>query len=173
MEKIDIPKTIVIKIYVSTAETKKRLRVDSSAIRKLRAIYRREGRLKNRELFWEALFPELEAIVKQQRSRPHSSFDDAYAIVTNAAKAKSAEAARIQAAVDEVFRIAPDDLTPLAGQIMGDDILEHMFDLFNTLTDFIRSYDEDSAQVLVGLQSLILAKIITGGQPSQKERASV
>lgn len=159
-------KKIVIKIYVSTEETKKRLGIDASAIRKLRSIYRREGRLQNRELFWEALFPELEAIVKQQRSKPHSSFDDAYNIIINAEKAKKAETARIQTLLDKVFQIAPDDLTPLAGQIMGEDALEHFFDLFNALTDLVRPHDEDSAQVLIGLQSLILAKIIANGKPA-------
>lgn len=145
--------------YISTAATMATLGITNTGLRKLRALYRAEGQIKDRELFTVEQIEELKQIVTYQRNHPHISFEDAYHAITAQARIEAAEEARAKALISQIFDIAPDDLTPMAQAIMGEQQLEHLFDLFNELTDLLRQYDEDAAQTLISVQSLILAKI--------------
>ncbi len=145
--------------YIPTAETMETLKVTNTGLRKLRALYRAEGRIKDRELFTATQLEELKRIVAYQRSHPHISFEDAYNAVTATARIKAAEEARTKALISRIFDVAPDDLTPLAQAIMGEQKLERFFTLFNELTDLLRQYDDDAAQTVISVQSLVLAKI--------------
>lgn len=145
--------------YVSTDATMETLGITNTGLRKLRALYRAKNRIKDRELFTVEQLDELKKIVTYQRNHPHISFADAYEAITARARIKAAEQARAKALISRIFETAPDDLTPMARTIMGEQNLEHFFDLFNELTDLLRQYDDDTTQTLIGLQSLVLAKI--------------
>ncbi len=144
---------------VSTAKTKEILQISNTGLRKIRALYRSKGLIQDRELFTVEQIEELKKIIAYQREHRRISFDDAYNAVTAKARLKAAEEARAKALISQIFDIAPDDLTSLTQAIMGEQQLEHLFELFNQLTDLLRQYDDDAAQTLISVQSLILAKI--------------
>lgn len=135
-----------LKNYVTTEETKKITGLDDSGIRKLRKIYRDKGQIGSRELFTVEQVEDLKKIVKYQRENPHVSYQVAYDIVWAEIK-------------KNLFGEAADDMVKLASLAMGEKKLDRFFDLFNALTDLIKPYDEDSAELLKNAQSPILAKI--------------
>lgn len=141
---------------ISTTDTKKLTGLDDSGIRKIRKIFQQKKRLGCRELFSKEQVDEIREIVEYQRQHPHSSYMTAYDAIT------------MKNALDLIITEEADDFTTLAILTMGEKELDRFFGLFNQLTDLVAAYDNESAQILKNLQSLILAKICLQAQNSKK-----
>lgn len=139
---------------ISTEETKKMTGLDASGIRKIRRIYQDAKEIDRYELFTQTQVDEIKHIVAYQRNHPHSSYKTAY------------EAIKMQQVLDKLRVEAPDDFTGAAILAMGEEKLDHFFELFIGLEDLLREFDKESAEILKNLESAILAKIVLKAQKS-------
>lgn len=132
---------------ISSEETKKMTGLNDAGLRKIRKIYQKDKRLKCRELFSEKQVEEIIRIVQYQRAHPHSSYEMAYEAVT------------MKRTLEKILTENPDDFTGGASLVIGEKNLDIFFEKFNDLSDFLMPIDRKSAQILINLQPLILAKI--------------
>lgn len=131
--------------------------LDASGIRKIRKIYQDEHKIDRYELFTKEQIEEIKLIVAYQRQHPHSSYKMAY------------EAIKMKKALNRLKIETPDDFTREAILTVGEEKVNRLSELFLGVEDFLREFDDESAELLKNLKSAILARIVLKAQKSKME----